>query len=123
MTSPIELELQQHTAALRRLARSLVGERWADDLVQDTVVQALQAGTAPRSWGAWLGTVLRFLAHKHRRTERRRASREAEVALRDPAPKADDAIEQGETLRDLTDAVLALPQPYRQIVLLRYLHE
>lgn len=77
MQNPIEHELQQHTAALRRLARGLVGEPWAEDLVQDTVVQALQtATTPPRSWGAWLGTVLRFLAHKHRRTESRRLRRE-----------------------------------------------
>lgn len=124
MPTPLEVELQQHIAALRRIARGLVGAESAEDLVQDTVVQALQStAPPPRSWGAWLGTVLRFLANKHRRNERRRARHELAAIGIDTAPPADRALEHEETLRSLTDAVLSLPQPYRRVVLQRYLHE
>lgn len=53
--SPIEQHLQTHSRALHALARDLVGDQHANDLLQDTAVQALAA--PPRRagpLGGWL---------------------------------------------------------------------
>lgn len=124
MTSELERTLHLHCQALRGLARALVGDDAADDLLQDTAVQALAASGAPaRTPRAWLATLARHLAHKRRRSERRRAARERAAARPEATPPADREIENGDTLRRLVDHVLALPQPYREAVLLRWLRE
>jgi len=68
-------DLARHTASLRALARALVrDESRAEDLVQDTVVVALER--PPRSHGtpgAWLATVARRLAIDRLRADRRGA--------------------------------------------------
>src|SRR5260221_460142 len=124
MPRPVETELRTHTRALRALAAALVGEQHADDLVQDTVLQALQPhAQQPHSLRAWLATVLRYRAHKHRRSERRRQRREQLAARPEALPPADREVEAGDSLRLLTDNVLALPLPYREVLLLRYLKD
>ncbi len=106
-------DLHAHCQALRFLARALVGEGDADDLVQDAALAALREPEQPRSLGAWLNGVLRFLAHKHRRGERRRTRREQAVARTEAVPPHDRALVQGDSLRRPTDHVLALPSPTR----------
>jgi RNA polymerase sigma factor (sigma-70 family) len=123
MSTSLEHELQLHARALRGLARVLVGDQHADDLVQDATVQALQQLEPPRSLPAWLAGVLRRLAGKQRRAERRRRAREERAARPEAEPPADREPELADSLRRLTDAVLALPQPYREVVLLRWLRE
>ena len=120
MRDILERELLQHATALRGLARDLVGARDADDVVQETALQALR--TPPARGGAlggWLAGIVRHVASRHRRTEARRVRRESAVA-REPIA-ADANADEGDTLRLLTDAVLALPQPYRAAVFARYL--
>lgn len=117
----IEQELMTHAASLRRLARTLVGEQDADDLVQDVAVEALR--TPPRvagGMGGWLAGVARHVACRRRRAERSRMRRE-QYAARPEAMSARDDGGDGEALRRLTSSVLSLPEPYRQAVLLRYL--
>jgi DNA-directed RNA polymerase specialized sigma24 family protein len=71
MSASVLEQLLQHTAALRALARDLVGEAHADDVVQEAAVAALTAPPAePGGAGGWLATVVRRLAGKHRRAER-----------------------------------------------------
>lgn len=123
MRSAIEHELQLHATALRGLARDLVGERDADDLVQETALQALRAPPRrPGPLGGWLAGVVRHLAFRLRRGERRRTRREQLVARAEAQPP-DAAVEDHDTLRRLTEAVLALPEPYRGAVFLRYLRD
>ena len=125
MPSSTVEELLQHATALRRLARDLVGDGAADDVLQDAAVQALTA--PPRHPGpavGWLATVVRRLAGKHRRAERVRAAYEAaapKAAM--VAPPADLAAATADTLRALTDLVTTLPEPYRSTLFARYLRE
>jgi RNA polymerase sigma-70 factor (ECF subfamily) len=127
MTGGLDGELLAHGKALRTLARALVGEQHADDLVQDTVVQALRRrGEAPDAPRAWMATVMRFVAHKLRRGERRRVARERLVAAASAdgmmAP-ADAGVAAREAFQQVTAAVTALPEPYHTTILLRYLRE
>ena len=120
---PVERELTRHAAALRGLARDLVGEYAADDLVQETAMQALRSGPQkPGPLGGWLAGIVRHLAWRHRRTERRRLQRE-QLAARAEAVPPDREFDDRDAFQRLTAAVLALPEPYQRTVLLRYLRE
>jgi RNA polymerase sigma-70 factor (ECF subfamily) len=123
MVRPLAAELQSQADALRRLARALVGDQHADDLVQETWLAALRERVRPRALRGWLYAVLRRLAHKHRRGERRRLLREAAAPVPSPAPAPDHTAEHRDTLQRLTAALLALPEPYRDVLLLRYLED
>ncbi|HZN40879.1 MAG TPA: sigma-70 family RNA polymerase sigma factor [Planctomycetota bacterium] len=124
MSSPFADQLQHHAKALRRLARDLVGEQHADDLLQDAAVQALVAPPQkPGPLGGWFAAVLRHLASKHRRGEQRRRRREQTVARPEALPAADVEVTARDEFQRLGDAVLALPQPYQGVLLRRYLRE
>ncbi len=117
----IERELTMHAGALRALASDLVGEGAADDLVQETALRALQSPPAdPRGLFHWLACILRRLASKHRRGERRRGTRERAAARPEALPPADAVAGRREVLRSLTDAVLELPEPYQATLIQRY---
>ncbi len=115
-------ELFAHREWVRRLARTLVGDHAsADDVEQEVWVRALRAPPrALRSARAWLGTVARNAAHDSRRSTSRRAAREARTRVRQTSSSAYDVVSRAETHRDLVNRVLALPQPYRSVVLLRF---
>ena len=114
-------QVEQEIPFLRRAAR-----RWqragadADDLVQDTLVQALanphlwQPGTDLRGW---LYTIMRnrFFAGANRSA--RSASALSEIAAAEPAPPT-DASELRLLLRDLGEALRRLPANQRSAVLL-----
>lgn len=104
------------------LARHLVrDEDAADDLAQDAWLQASQrppkTASSPRGW---LATVLYRLAARRRRDSVRRERRERAVARPDVAPATLDVVEAAETHRFVVEAVLALDEPFRTAVLLRY---
>ena len=65
--------LLEHGPRLRALARQLVGEERADDLVQDAWLRAVERGGDGTRW-SWLGRVLRNLAFDRRRTDAARIS-------------------------------------------------
>ena len=114
-------QIEQEIPFLRRAVR-----RWhrqpadADDLVQDTLVQALanahlwQPGTDLR---AWLYTIMRnrFLAGVTKST--RSASAVEQIAAADPGPPADSS-ELRLLLRDLGAALRRLPGNQRSAVIL-----
>lgn len=120
-------ELLAHAARLRRLAARLAGEG-ADDLVQDAWVSALQR--APRDerplW-PWLARVLANRARNLRRDDARRRGRETERATSEhassPAPEPREVASELEAQRALVEAVLALDEPERTVVVLRWFHE
>ncbi|MEQ1631171.1 MAG: sigma-70 family RNA polymerase sigma factor, partial [Planctomycetota bacterium] len=124
MSHQVAQQLETHGKALRALARDLVGDHVADDLVQETALQALESPPSrPGSLGGWFTTVLRRLASKHRRSERRRTRRERESARPESVPSEAETTAARETLTRLTSAVLSLPQPYQATVLRRYLQD
>lgn len=123
---PIDLvqALSENIAWLRRLARALVGESAADDLVQDTMEVALRRPPAiDRPIRPWLATVLKNAAKMRRRSSNRRDKREAfALPTADPNPP-DTSLAKLETQRRIVQAVLSLEEPYRQTVVLRYVDD
>ena len=108
------------------LARGLVlDESAADDVVQQALVDVIERPPErPRSLGAWLRTVVGNRARKNRRSALRQRRREVAVArperlTRTPA----DVVERAELHRLVVDSVLALPEPYREAILLRYFED
>jgi RNA polymerase sigma-70 factor (ECF subfamily) len=122
-TSPVPVTtLLEHREWVRRLARTLVrDEATADDLAQDTWVVAISRPPAhASSLRAWLGRVTRSLALNRRRAARRRASHERTGSRAEAVRSSDDVVAEAEAHRRLVAAVLALAEPYRETVLLRF---
>jgi RNA polymerase sigma-70 factor (ECF subfamily) len=121
--APLEIEaLLRHAGWLRSLARSLVRDPGcADDLVQETWLAALRrpplAGTSPR---AWLGRVVRNLALNRRRDEGTRSVHEFRSGEGERGPSPAEIAREVEAQRVLAEAVAALAEPERTIVVLRY---
>src|SRR5260221_292789 len=107
---------------VRALARSLVSDAHAaDDLAQETLLAAIEHGPAPgHSLRAWLSLVVRNFARKRHRADLRRQDREASLVHPDPAPSPADLCERAALHRDLVEAVMALDEPFRRTILLRY---
>ncbi len=118
--------LLAHVGWVRALARTLLPSdpHRAEDLAQETCLSALQhAPSTERSLHAWLSTVLRNLVRADHRQAVRRAEREQRAA-RDEAQ--DSGLAHLETLsvhHTLVAAVLALEEPYRETIVLRYFEE
>src|SRR5688572_21223181 len=113
-------ELLRHAAWVRALARALVGDDEADDVVQETWVAALtQPPRSPAALRSWLGTVARNFARQRVRGEQRRLEREHASSRPEALPPTDDVVERAATHRRLVELVLALPEPGRTAVLLR----
>jgi RNA polymerase sigma factor (sigma-70 family) len=126
--TPIPPEiLLAESGFLRALVRALLfpardtGAQGADDLVQQTWLQALQK--PPRERGAlrvFLARIAQNLVHNAGRGEQRRARREREAARDEAVPSVADLAERETRRREVVDAVFALPEPYRSVVVLRY---
>lgn len=113
--------VRAHGAALRALARALLGDSAAaDDAVQDTWVRYLERPPAAGAGlGGWLTTVLRNLVSNRRREEARRGERERGAA-RPEHVDAHNLSEREEALRAVVEAVLTLEPQYRAVVMLRW---
>lgn len=122
MPDDLHQQLQQHATALRGLARDLLRcDHAADDVTQATMQQALaRRDLRPGPLGGWLQRTLVNFVRQWRRGERRRLAREAAVAPTQPAPAVADQLARRELLQRVTDAVLALDEPYQTTVFLRY---
>lgn len=115
-------QLLQDIAWLRRLATRLAGDRDdAEDLVQEAWIAAWQRQPdRARPMRGWLTKVVRDLAGMRRRSDRRRAARDA-ATEEAPAPAAtDELLAQLRLQQRLVDLVLALDEPYRSTVLARF---
>lgn len=107
---------------LRDLARTLSHcDADADDLTQDAYAAALtDPGDAIRSPRAWLASVTRHLAFGVHKSERARTDRERALPVRDAAQATDQAVANTEVYALLSNLVLALDEPYRTVVMLRF---
>ena len=124
-----ELEgLLAHSGWLRRFAAALVkdGDR-AEDLAQEAMVSAWRHPAEHDEHGgrggrAWLARVTRNLAVDRYRGDQRRRERE-EVAEADSerwVSTPEELIGDAEIHRLVAQAVAALPQPFRQTVVLHF---
>lgn len=120
---PIEIEsLLAHREWVRRTARALAGDAdLGDDLAQEVFLKALRRPPRhERSLRAWLGTALRRTLYDLRRGVRRARRREAAVAVPEHVRRTPDIVAEAGAHRAVVDAVLRLPEPSREAVLLRY---
>ncbi len=117
--------LLEHADFVRRLARGLVRDpATADDVVQETWIAALER--PPRSAGAarsWFRTTVQHVSAKMRRGEGRRVTRERAGARPEAERPTDEIVERLALQRRVVDAVLALREPYRRAIVLRYFEE
>lgn len=122
MGAPTADELIEHTDWLTQLARALVGDAAADDVVQETYEIALtQPPKKPGALRPWLGGVARNLARMTTRGRVRRERREDAVSL-DPAevPTPAQLVERAQANQQVARIVLELPEPLRATLLLRF---
>ncbi len=120
--SPSADLLLRHGRFVRSLARDLLrDEHLAEDVVQDTWLRFIERSPREgRLTRSWLGSVVRHLAIDRLRSRARSRTREEAEAPVEPQSSADEALEHAELLRSVVEAVLALEEPYRSTVLMRY---
>lgn len=124
--APIDAEvLLRHSKWLAQLARALVArDEEIDDVVQQTYAQALAQPPRHRTnLRGWLGAVARNVVRSRARSDAARLAREAALPP-PPAPETpDEALARAELRRRVVEAVLALAEPYRGAVILRFFEE
>lgn len=109
--------------ALRRLARSLLRDAHAaEDVVQETWVSCLRRpGLVPDSVSAWLTAVTRRMALRRVRDDGRRRAREHGRSVAEGCEAAQQReLEREEAVRSVTAALLALDEPFKTALMLRY---
>src|SRR5262245_17236249 len=123
-TQPVHALLDQ-TGWIHALARQLVADpHLAADLAQDTTVDALEhRPDGARPLRGWLAAVMRNNLAKLRRGDHNRAAREQVVRRPELEPAALDVVERAETHRNVVLAVLALEEPYRSALLMRFFEQ
>jgi RNA polymerase sigma factor (sigma-70 family) len=117
-------ELFEHAEFLKHLARRLLkDEHLAEDVVQETLVAALEH--PPRERGAlraWLARTAHNLALNRRTAAGRRERHEQAAARPERMDAQHDALERLELQRTVFEQVLALDEAKRAVLFLRY-HE
>src|SRR5688572_7861401 len=126
---PVAIEvLLAESAWVRALAESLVRDAAAaDDIVQQTWLAALKRPPRDdRPLRPWLRTVVENFARMRGRAEGARAERERSTAgarrseRNDSLGSAEALYERVETQQMLAKEVLALEEPFRSTIVLRY---
>ncbi|MCI0586836.1 MAG: sigma-70 family RNA polymerase sigma factor [Planctomycetes bacterium] len=113
--------LLTHGDFVRALARALLDEHRAEDVVQQTWLAALERPPrAPGRLRAWLAIVAKNFAARAARSEDRRVRREQAAARPERVPSTAEVFEREAARRRVVEAVVALAEPYRSAVLLRY---
>ena len=112
----------EHLDWVRGLARRLCADAcMADDVTQEVVIAAVRQ-QPPRglSLRRWLGSIVRNRSRQTLREETRRRGYEGQMDPGTDVPATADFVEKLAVQRRVVDAVLALQEPYRSTLLLRY---
>ncbi|MBI3820471.1 MAG: sigma-70 family RNA polymerase sigma factor [Planctomycetes bacterium] len=122
--------LLAHDEFVRSVARALLGNPdAADDAAQDTWLSILKLSILnknpdqPLSIRAWLATFVRNAARDRIRSESARRRRERASARAELLPSMDAVWRREADRRAVVEAVGALAEPYRTVVLLRYFED
>ncbi len=119
MEPKLALDLLEHTDFVRAVVRGLLADEHAvDDVVQETCLRALER--PPQALRAWLARVARNLALTAMRRDKARGRREHGAARPEGQPSAGEAASRLERHRLVVEAVLALEEPFRSAILLRF---
>lgn len=117
--------LLAHERFVRRVANDLLRDEHAvHDVVQDTWLRALLAG--PRALAAlprWLARTAANRAVDVRRAAARRQRHEGQAAIPGHVEPVAVTVERLSVQREVVAAILALHEPYRTVVLMRYYHD
>jgi RNA polymerase sigma factor (sigma-70 family) len=116
-------DLLGHADWLRRLAAHLVREGdETEDLMQETWEAALRRSPDPaRPPQPWLAEVLRNLVRARGRRDRLHRRFENQARLEpSTVPSSEALLERAESQRLVAELVVALDEPYRSTILLRY---
>ena len=123
--TPVGAALVEHAGMLYRFALTITRDPdLAGDLVQDTMVRALERSSQYRGdapLGAWLRRILHNLAiDRARRAARQVITEEVEDLWREDEYTVDPELvaERAETREELEDALVRLPFIYRSAVVL-----
>ena len=125
-TSAFEQLARQHTATLWRCALALGKDRhWADDLVQETLVEAwrsLARFDGRCRFSTWLYGILRHRFLKGRRNHFALSLSEPEALGQklSTIPSPDRAAEVSEDAYQIRQAVASLPEDHRLVIELRF---
>jgi len=129
MSSSSPLSFEQVTDQfnwVRRLAVDLCGEDRADDVAQETMFRALEAGAKhDRNLRGWLATIARNVVAGEARKEGRRKEllfeRLADLRLDEsPETAAEEVLARSEASRLVLECVNQLPREYRVAALMHY---
>ena len=114
--------LLQHEPFVRAVVRGLLSDEGrVQDVLQETWLTALrQPPRAKGSLRVWLARVAGNLARDSHRATSRRAAREHAVARPELAESVDVTYERLSAQHEVVEAVLALKEPYKGVVFLRY---
>ncbi len=110
---------------VRPLVQRLVrDEARAEDVLQATWLRALhrppRAEPGGASWKSWLARVARHLALRDGARESSRRRREERAARGERLPSTAEIVEREEERRRIVEHVLALSEPYRTTLILRF---
>ncbi|MBV8762687.1 MAG: sigma-70 family RNA polymerase sigma factor [Deltaproteobacteria bacterium] len=120
-SAPTAEDLLAHSEWLTRLARALVGDGDAGDVVQETYEVALGKGRGREgSLRPWLGGVARNVARMGVRGRVRRERREQAVPVHDEVPSPEQLVARAQVQQQVNRLVLELHEPLRSTLLLRF---
>jgi RNA polymerase sigma factor (sigma-70 family) len=120
-SAPTAEELLAHTEWLMRLARALVGDVAAGDVVQDTYEAALTKPSKREGpLRPWLGGVARNVARMAARGGMRRQRREQALPVHEDMPSPEQLLARAQLQQQVNRLVLELPEPLRSTLLLRF---
>ncbi|HEU4394658.1 MAG TPA: RNA polymerase sigma factor, partial [Planctomycetota bacterium] len=123
---PIGVEaLLAHRDWARGLARALVRDPAdADDLEQTAWLEAIRRPpTRDEGLRGWFATLLRRRARDRWREGERRGRREAASARPDAARPTAEVVADAEAHRLMVEALMALEEPFRETLLLRFFED
>jgi RNA polymerase sigma-70 factor (ECF subfamily) len=132
-TAAFEVLMRRYNQRLYRVARAILrDDAEAEDVMQDAYVRAYQhlsqfAGRA--RFSTWLTRIAVHEALARRQRRQRLSGMDAitapngEIAMASSSPDPELQASRGETRRLLENAILALPETYRSVLILRDVEE